>query len=424
MPRREFRRALPVCLLMVAASTWLASAACADEELPPGLFEETAEPAIDLLWFQEPSAASPATESSFVGQDPGGGLGLPLVESFQKTVTSLTLLPNTVGKTPAAIFVIDQEMIRRSGAQTVPEVLRMVPGVHVANQNTVTPNVSVRGFGTGNVFFPLSARVLVLIDGRSIYDPGLGGINWMLNDLVLQDIERIEVIRGPGATVWGANAVNGVINIITKSADKTQGLLVQGLGGTEYKTIATVRYGAEVGENSHLRVFGKFRDFDDGWPTTGQPAVDGFHDFRTGFRWDAETESGDQFSAQGNLFDEPRSGSITLPSDPDVLSPNLPAEYRGGYAQGRWTRTFYDDSQLTLMAIYDRCSIIYSGIDYTRNSYILDAAYNWAWGERHKWLVGAQFRLDEDSTDPQTYRVYTVEYVPPSRSYNVASWLL
>lgn len=192
--------------------------------------------------------------------------------SLEAPVTSLTLSPSTVGKSPAAVFVIDQEMIRRSGAQTLPDALRMVPGVHVGIGNVGEPNVSIRGLGTGNIFFPYSSRILVLIDGRSIYDPVVGGVIWSANDVVLQDIERIEVIRGPGATIWGANAVNGVINIITKSAADTQGTLLQAAGGTEYKTITTARVGTQTSDNSHMRIFGKYRDFDDGSSTPDRPA--------------------------------------------------------------------------------------------------------------------------------------------------------
>jgi iron complex outermembrane receptor protein len=141
-------------------------------------------------------------------------------------VTSVSRQVSTVGRSPAAVFVITNEMIRRSGARSIPEILRMAPGVQVARIDASKWAISIRGF-SGR----FSNKLLVQIDGRSVYTPLFGGVFWDVQDVVLEDIERIEVIRGPGATVWGANAVNGIINIITKNTTDTQGMLVQGGDG-------------------------------------------------------------------------------------------------------------------------------------------------------------------------------------------------
>ncbi|MDX1968070.1 MAG: TonB-dependent receptor [Planctomycetaceae bacterium] len=355
------------------------------------------------------------------------------VESFEAPVTSLTLSPSTVGKSPAAVFVINQEMIRRSGAQSLPEVLRMAPGVHVGVGNGLTPNVSIRGFGAGNLV-PFSSRVLVLIDGRSIYEPIIGGVNWIPNDVVLQDVERIEVIRGPGATIWGANAVNGVINVITKKAADTQGLLVQGIGGSEYQNITVARYGTKVGDDAYLRVFGKFRDIDDrlrdpqdaanSTAFRNEPANDGFHDFHGGFRFDKTFESSDELSVQGRIAGSPAGSAQVTPGPLQLLLNPNPGTYFNGSVQSNWTRTFEDDSSLTLLAIYDRADEQISFGRTNRDSYILDAAYRWRYGEAHRLVAGAQFRLDRDTFSKINYPSLEIAFDPPSRTYNVVSWLL
>ncbi len=166
-----------------------------------------------------------------------------MVPAFDVHVTSVSKNDSTVGKSPAAIFVIDQEMIRRSGATSVPELLRMVPGMQVARVSSNVWAVSTRGSNG-----PFANKLLVLVDGRSVYTPVFAGVYWDVQDLVLEDIDRIEVIRGPGASVWGANAVNGVINIVTKKASQTQGTLVSALGGTEDKAVTAARHGGQLGE--------------------------------------------------------------------------------------------------------------------------------------------------------------------------------
>ncbi len=420
--------------LTTAGFAWalaLTRVAIAQDPLPPGLFSDELPP-VRL------SAAQPADDEGVKPSPPPATTDPPPLsirgildepvrvtsQSLEAPVTSLTLSPSTVGKSPAAVFVINQEMIRRSGAQTLPEALRMVPGVHVGIGNVGEPNVSIRGLGTGNIFFPYSSRILVLIDGRSIYDPVVGGVIWSANDVVMQDIERIEVIRGPGATIWGANAVNGVINIITKSAADTQGMLLEGLGGTEYKTIATARVGSQVSQHAHMRVFGKFRDFDDGFSTPDRPpANDGFHDFRGGFRWDYDDRDSDKISVQGNLFNAPRGPNSYLPGFPTVLAKQPAYEWFGGSIQSTWTHQIDDDTTFRLMGIYDRLNFANQGIEFGRDSYILDAAYSGVWGDRHKWLVGGQVRTDADAITPLQYVLATTPYEPPAKTYTVTSVL-
>src|SRR6202023_967713 len=158
-------------------------------------------------------------------------------------VTSVSKREQKLSKAGAAIYVINQEDIRRSGAVNIPDLLRMVPGVHVAQINAHTWAISIRGFTD-----KYGDKVLVMIDGRSVYTPLSSGVNWDQQDVPLEDIDRIEVIRGPGGTVWGANAVNGVINIITKNAKTTQGGLASVGGGSHESAQGLLQYGGTIGQ--------------------------------------------------------------------------------------------------------------------------------------------------------------------------------
>ena len=165
--------------------------------------------------------------------------------SLDMEVTSVSRRKSTVGRPPAAVFVITQEMIRRSGATSIPEVLRMAPGVRVARISSHQWAISIRGFGG-----LYSNKLQVQIDGRSIYTPLFGGVVWAAQDIPLTEIERIEVIRGPGASVWGANAVNGIINIMTKHTEQTEGLQVRGGTGTYERGFTNIQYGTRIGERT------------------------------------------------------------------------------------------------------------------------------------------------------------------------------
>src|SRR5207237_9319769 len=167
--------------------------------------------------------------------------------------TTVSRRPEKLSQAAAAVYVITQEDIRRSGATSIPEALRLAPGVQVDQVNASLWAVGVRGFAS-----TLSRSLLVLIDGRSVYSPLFAGTYWDVQDTLLEDVERIEVIRGPGGTLWGANAVNGVINIITKAAKDTQGGLITAGGGSVEQGFAGIRYGGHAGSNLNYRVYSKF----------------------------------------------------------------------------------------------------------------------------------------------------------------------
>src|SRR3984957_17275671 len=194
-----------------------------------------------------------ATKSSAQEAAPGDLSQVSLEDLMNIKVTSVSKTDQKMSQAAAAIFVITGEDMRRSGATNIPDLLRMVPGMDVLQINANTWAISARGFND-----QFSNKLLVLIDGRAVYTPLLGGVNWDTVDVPLEDIDRIEVIRGPGATLWGANAVNGVINIVTKRAAETQGAMVTAGGGTEGQAQSTVEYGGAIKEKTNYRVFAHY----------------------------------------------------------------------------------------------------------------------------------------------------------------------
>lgn len=179
-------------------------------------------------------------------------MDLPLEDLMNVKVSTVSRKPESLRDVPAAVFVISQEDIRRSSANSIPELLRMAPGLSVARIDGNKWSVTSRG-DSGR----FADDLLVMIDGRSVFSPLFSGTFWETLDLPLEDIDRIEIIRGPSGTIWGANAANGAIHIVTKRAKDTQGILVSTGGGTEERGFATLRYGGQIGENLHYRVFSK-----------------------------------------------------------------------------------------------------------------------------------------------------------------------
>ena len=211
--------------------------------------------------------------------------------AFQTEVTTVTRQESNVGRSPAAVYVITSEMIRRSGARTIPDLLRLVPGFHVARMDANKWAISCRGFTDR-----FADKLLVQIDGRTVYTPLFSGVYWDVQDLLLEDIERIEVIRGPGASVWGANAVNGVVNIITKNSSNTQGTFFQAGAGTEEKGFVEARYGGKLNNQTTFRIYGKWFERDGGHlpptPSFSPDEPDDWRQARTGFRIDHTPHAG------------------------------------------------------------------------------------------------------------------------------------
>jgi len=260
---------------------------------------------------------------------------LSLEELANIQIVSVSKKFEPLADAPASVFVITADDIRRAGASTLPEALRLAPNLQVARANARNYAISARGFD--NVF---SNKLLVMIDGRTIYSPLFSGVFWDAQDVVLEDIARIEVISGAGATIWGANAVNGVINIITRPAQETQGTLVAAGAGAHEKN-GVVRYGGALANGGHYRVYGKHADNDDTETASGKNAFDGWRRDQTGFRSDWRNAAS-ILTVQGDAYE----GGLHQAGTADI-------RIAGANLLGRLTRTLDDDSSLLLRAYVD-----------------------------------------------------------------------
>lgn len=268
--------------------------------------------------------------------------GLSISQLMNIKVTSVARRPQKLLRTAAAVQVITNEEIQRSGATSIPEALRLADNLEVARKNSHDWGISARGFNTD-----LANKLLVMIDGRSVYTPLFSGVFWDEQDYLLKDINRIEVISGPGGTLWGANAVNGVINIITRSAKDTQGFYAEEAGGTKLHELAGVRYGGALSSDTWFRVYGKYVDRGDEQMSDGAPGSDSWRQGRAGFRIDSNPSSRDALMLEGDFYDgheyEPTGGE---------------AETSGGDVLGRWSRRFSEHSDMQLQSYIDRTHLL------------------------------------------------------------------
>ena len=339
---------------------------------------------------------------------------LSLEELTNIEITSAARGPETLAHTAAAVTVLTAEDIHRSGFTSVAAALRLVPGLAVARVDSQTWAISSRGFN--DVF---ANKLLVMIDGRSIYTPLFSGVFWDVQDVVLEDIDRIEVVRGPGATLWGANAVNGVINIITKSARDTQGLLISGGGGTEERAFTSVRYGAKLKDDAFLRVFAKYTNRDSSaLPLSGQ-AHDAWEMYRAGFRLDWDPNRENRFTFQGDIYtgDKERMYGIptlTFPFAGQVQSEDYVA---GGNLLARWSHTFSAGSELTVQAYYDRTIRDTAIFSEARDTGDVDLQHRFALGAHQEIVWGLGFR----STRDDITNTLNVSLVPETRTLNLYS---
>jgi iron complex outermembrane receptor protein len=273
---------------------------------------------------------------------------LSLEELGNIEITSVSKHGERLADAPASVFVITAENIRRSGVKNLPEALRLAPNLQVAQVSASSHAITARGFnGTA------ANKLLVLIDGRSVYTPLFSGVFWDVQDVLLEDIERIEVISGPAGTLWGTNAVNGVINVITRSAKNTQGgLVAAGAGNRESN--AAARYGGTAGSEGHFRVYGQYLDRDNTATAAGTAKSDASHKAQGGFRADWQGTA-DRLTVEGNAYrgleGQPLPGSISLTTVPDSVDP-IPVA--GVNLLARWERALTDGGQVSLQAYYDR----------------------------------------------------------------------
>lgn len=324
-------------------------------------------------------------------------LQLSLEELGNIRITTVSRKGENLSGAAAAVHVITADDIRRFGVNQLAEALRMTPGLHVARANSHQWAIGTRGFS-----YLFANKMLVLRDGRTLYTPLFSGTFWEESNTVLEDIERIEVIRGPGATLWGANAVNGVINVITKSAQDTQGLLLSGGGGTEELGFGTVRYGGKLGTNAFYRVYGMVSDHDEFTRAdNGRGAGDSWWMSQSGFRVDWLPSEINKLTLQGDSFFGELNGLIRLPS----LSPlgmftkRFPETTKGANLLGRWTHQFSSDSELSVQAFYDRTDRDFGLAREKRDTVDLDIQHRLPFSERQEIVWGAGYRYSVDEID-------------------------
>lgn len=331
---------------------------------------------------------------------------MSIEELMNEPVTSVSKKETRLNDSPAAISVITPDDIRRLGITNLTEALRLVPGMDGARITGNEWAVSARGFN--NEF---AKDLLVLIDGRTVYTPASAGVFWNAQDVVLEDLDRIEVIRGPGATLWGANAVNGVVNITTKSAKETQGGLVSASVGSEDQPTTTARYGGQLATDLYYRVYlkyfnrGKFTD------VAGNATPDNWNALRGGFRADWEPPSGNRFTLQGDYYDGEagkRVNRITL-SPAAVVPLDVTEHNRGHNVVGRWTRTFSATSSLTAQAYYDRVEQGDGFGEELRDTGDLDVQHRFAVGAAHDIVWGAGYRHTSIDNTPSFNLTWTPE---------------
>jgi iron complex outermembrane receptor protein len=338
-----------------------------------------------------PSAPTQETVSS-----PSTLKKLSLEQLMDLDVTSVSKQPEPYGQAPAAIDVITNDEIRRSGASSIPEALRLADNLQVAQKDSHDWAISARGFNTD-----LANKLLVLMDGRTVYTPLFSGVIWDVQDYLLEDLDRIEVISGPGGTLWGANAVNGVINIISKSAKDTQGLYVEGGGGTQLQDFTGVRYGGTLASNIYYRFYGKYYDEGNEDFTNGDPAPDSSHMGQGGFRMDALASADETFTLQGDYYD----GDQNIPTGGD-------SKATGGNVLGRWSRNFADDSSLSLQLYFDQTylndpipsDVTAAGVtlapagplEDTLDTYDLDFQYRFHLNDWNNLILGLGYRFTHD----------------------------
>ncbi len=322
-------------------------------------------------------------------------LDLKVEDLLNVEITSVSKKAQAMNDAAAAVFVITNEDIKRTGVTSVPEALRMAPGLDVARIDANKWAVSARGFNGR-----FANKLLVLIDGRNAYTRTFSGVYWENQDVMLEDVERIEVIRGPGATLWGSNAVNGVINIITKHSSKTQGGLLAGGGGTEEQGFGAFRYGGKLGEDTTGRVYAKGFQRDENTNLAGEGAGDDWDKAQGGFRIDSNLSLEDDLTVQGDVYHSNIKQTLRLPqtSAPFTGLYKDQAETYGGNLLSRLKHTFSTTSDYSLQLYYDYYKRNEAWFSEGRNTLDLDFQHRFALMERHEVIWGFGYQYTHDTT--------------------------
>lgn len=322
-------------------------------------------------------------------------------------VSSVSKSAQPLSDAAGAIYVISQEDIARSGATTIPEILRLAPNLEVFQKSSSEYVITARGLNGQSAAQSFSNKLLVLVDGRSVYSPLFSGVYWDMQDVVPEDIERIEVISGPGATLWGANAVNGVINIITKRAADSQGALIDVRGGDFTRSLAA-RFGGSAGSSLTYRVYLHAMDGDQSRTASGAPAHDGWFRVQGGFRLDWSPTAGDAVTLQGDAFGGAHH-QLDAP-DEDIAGRDILA---------RWVHDGNDGSRLQLQAYYDYAKRLTEDGNghFDVNTYDLELQHNLSLGAGNQLVWGAGIRASRYSIHGTT----NLFFIPSGRTLLLAN---
>lgn len=341
-------------------------------------------------------------------------VGLSFKDLSELQVTSVSRREEKVMSAASAVYVITGEQIRRSGATTLPDALRLAPGLHVAQVDGNTWAISARGFNSTT-----ANKLLVLIDGRSVYTPLYSGVFWDVQNVLLENIDRIEVIRGPGGATWGANAVNGVINIIRKPAAETQGTHLSAGAGTELRGFASARHGGTLGEHGYYRLSGQHFNRDDLATTSGMDSGDDLHMGHASFRadWHPTERDGFVLSSDAYAGEGRELSTISSLTPPFQTNQRDHTDVGGGNVQASWRRRVTPENGYRFQAYYDRTSRhIPVLFEETRDTYSAEFEQEFKALPRHAMVWGAGFRMTTDEVqdyfgvdfdrDADTLRVY------------------
>lgn len=372
------------------------------------------------LWFLtgSPLLANEAAEAILAANGSEHGstdlTEMSLEELMNIEVTSVSKKSEPILHAPSAVFVITQEDIRRSGATCLPEALRLAPGVQALRMDASKWAVSVRGFNGS-----FANKLLVLIDGRSVYTPLFSGVYWDVQDVPLDDVERIEVIRGPGATLWGANAVNGVINITTKKTQETVASRANLAIGNKDKGTASFRLGRRANDHTSYRVWGKRLDYDNFEEKNGQKTSDQWNLLHGGFRMDWAPSGRTDFTFQGDAYTGEMGQTKLYPTleMPYYSVRDVRGSMAGANLIGRWQHRWSEKAATTLQAFVDVNDRNDQFINARLTTLDLDCQQDWSPTPRSEIVIGAGLRHISDDIDPTMY----VAIISDQNTYDVQS---
>ena len=318
---------------------------------------------------------------------------LSLEELLNVEVTSISMRPEKLSEVASAIQVITGEDIHRSGVTRLPEAMRLASNLQMAQANSHDFAITARGMnGLPSAGGILANKLQVTIDGRSVYTPLFGGVYWDVQNVMLPDLDRVEVVSGPGGTIWGANAVNGVINIVSKSAKETQGLYASATAGSFIQDQASLRYGFQINPKIFIRVYGQRFDQRNTLLKNGSDANDAWNMTQGGFRMDYYLSKNNTLTLQSDVYggDENDSVKRAITNGQNVLA--------------RFTHNFSDKSNLTIRAYYDRTNRttpnqLPQPFNYELNTYDLDVQHHFVIGKRQNMLWGVAYRLQQDQAN-------------------------